>query len=306
VLGPFLTDARLVQYLSAFDSPDVRVQFSLEGMLRLIGDRSANAPHRICALVLKRIMLATSDVIGHYCLERYFRILLFFFSSGTQPPQPSWFTARILPAFEVVFLPSYFGALEDLCAWAYRQSSDNAARAMRHLLKVWPRTLSAKLPLFLKHVPAVVASLPEAELSTVVAPLFANIAHCIASDHSATATSAIKMITESLDVLTKFRPFAVTVVGLLHPAITQATGAWHQMGNLQAHLALEILRTFDGDAFEAVARKTGEDETDDKVKWETWRRIAAVVGFAHPEDVPEDFGTRARAEFHVDKRRETR
>jgi hypothetical protein len=234
-------------------------------------------------------------------------MLLFFFSSETPPPHPSWFAARILPAFAVAFLPSYFSALEDLCAWAYRQSSDNAARAMRRLLAVWPRTLSGKLPFFLRHVPALVASLPEAELPTVVAPLFVNIAHCIASDHAATATSAIKLITEYRAFLTKFRPFAATFARLLHPALTEATGAWHQAGNLQADLALEILRTFDGDAFEDVSRKTGGgDEGDEKVRWEVWRRIAAVVGVAHPEDVPEDFGACARAEFHIDRRRETR
>jgi hypothetical protein len=292
--------------LAAFDSPDVRVQFSLEGMLRLVSDRATNAPHRICALILKRITLATSGVAPHFCLERYFRILLFFFSSGTPPPHPAWFGARVLPAFALGFLPSYFSALEDLCGWAYRQNSENAVRALRHLLSVWPRTLSGKLPFFLKHIPSVVASLPASELPRLVTPLFVNIAQCIASDHAATATGAIKLITEYRAFLPKFKPFARVVAALLHPALTEATGAWHQMGNLQADLALEILRTFDGDAFEAVSRKTTDEDPDDKMRWEVWRRLAGVVGLAHPEDVPADFVARARVEFHVHKRRDTR
>jgi hypothetical protein len=290
----FLSDARLGEYLSAFDCPDLRLQFSLEGLMRVIAEKGSKVGNRVCGMILRRLTLVIGGVIPHFCIDRYFRILLMFFSPTPPLLPPEWFTRCVLPTFRLQFLASYYTALEDLCSWAYGENPENGIKTLKFMLAGWPKTNSGKLPFFLRHLPTVVAVVPDSELEMIVCPLFARIADCIGCQHGSTAGGALKLISESEPFLMRFKPFARVVAENLRPALVLATDAWHQMENSTVSLALEVLETFDKEAFDAAAH--GADKRE-KEKCHTWQTIGSFVTTASPGDVPAGFEVQLNTAF---------
>jgi hypothetical protein len=221
----------------------------------------------------------TSGAILHFCVEPYLRILLICFARGNPALPNEWFTTSILPTFALAFLPSYFTRLEEICLWSYHDNADTAVLALRFLLKIWPQQCSRKVPLFLRHIPVIVANLTDREIPRVMERLWTSIAACLVSEHAATAMAAKSIIISHREIFERFTPWAKKVSGIVMPALLASKSAWHRGQNALTDEAIGVLRGFDPGSFEegALSETVENREWYRKLKVQLWAEILELV-----------------------------
>jgi hypothetical protein len=256
-------------FVAGLGSPDELEVSSLKKLLDSACEVVPEVRSRVFRLVRDRLSL--SSLLPYPSIANYLTFIHGHLRTALEElPEIQWFSAAVLPLFASPFLPAFHFELEQLCSLVIGYCEEAAAIAARYLLRHWPVTSSAKIPLFLESLGRAVSVLGTDQRRVVAQAVFARITEAIEFGHPAVVTGALRLLEDPRFLALFDAADAAPVYTAVATIAAGASPVRAQAVNVLAAVAKKC----DGAAVER------SEETVESIRDERWKIVIEAAGEA--------------------------